>query len=248
MSSITASIFKAYDIRGIVKTDLTPVAVRQIGQAFASESLEQNCKTVVIARDGRLSSPDLSKALAEGLQAGGCDVIDVGLVPTPVLYFATHHLKTGTGIMITGSHNPPEYNGLKMLIDGNPFYGESIQQLRQRIEDGKLNSGSGNYSEDNVLPTYVETIINDIKLAKPLNIAVDCGNGVASVVAAELFKKLGCNITEMFCEVDGTFPNHHPDPSKLENLKDICAKIESENLDLGLAFDGDGDRVGVIDN
>lgn len=188
MSSITASIFKAYDIRGIVKTDLTPDAVRQIGQAFASESLEQNCKTVVIARDGRLSSPDLSKALAEGLQAGGCDVIDVGLVPTPVLYFATHHLKTGTGIMITGSHNPPEYNGLKMLINGNPFYGEQIQQLRQRIEDGKINSGSGNYSEENVLPIYVETIVNDVKLAKPLNIAVDCGNGVASVVAAELFK------------------------------------------------------------
>lgn len=248
MSHLTASIFKAYDIRGIVKTDLTADAVRQIGQAFASESLAQNCNTVVIARDGRLSSPELSTALAEGLQSAGCDVIDVGMVPTPVLYFATHHLKTGTGIMITGSHNPPEYNGLKMLIDGNPFYGDSIQQLRQRIEDGKLSSGNGSYREENVLPTYVETIVNDVKLAKPLNIAVDCGNGVAGVVAAELFKKLGCNITEMYCDVDGNFPNHHPDPSKLENLKDICAKIEVEQLDLGLAFDGDGDRVGVIDN
>jgi len=139
MSKITASIFKAYDIRGIVKTDLTADTVRQIGQAFASESLEQNCKTVVIARDGRLSSPELSNALSEGLRSAGCDVIDVGMVPTPVLYFATHHLKTGTGIMITGSHKPPEYNGLKMLIAGNPFFGDSIQQLRQRIEDGRLN-------------------------------------------------------------------------------------------------------------
>ena len=248
MSHLPASIFKAYDIRGIVKTDLTADAVRQIGQAFASESLAQNCKTVVIARDGRLSSPELSKALAEGLQSGGCDVINVGMVPTPVLYFATHHLKTGTGIMITGSHNPPEYNGLKMLIGGHSFYGDSIQQLRQRIEDGELNIGNGSYREENVLPTYVETIVNDVKLDKPLNIAVDCGNGVAGVVAVELFKKLGCNVTDMFCEVDGNFPNHHPDPSKLENLKDICARIESEQLDLGLAFDGDGDRVGVIDN
>ncbi|MDH5473003.1 MAG: phosphomannomutase/phosphoglucomutase [Gammaproteobacteria bacterium] len=248
MSSITASIFKAYDIRGIVKTDLTPDAVRQIGQAFATESLEQNCKTVVIARDGRLSSPELSKALAAGLQAGGCDVIDVGLVPTPVLYFATHYLKTGTGIMITGSHNPPEYNGLKMLIAGNSFFGDSIQQLRQRIEDKKLNAGNGSYREEDVLSAYVDTIIKDVKLAKPMNIAVDCGNGVASVVAVELFSKLGCNITPMYCEVDGNFPNHHPDPSKLENLKDICTKIETDKLDLGLAFDGDGDRVGVIDN
>lgn len=248
MSNITASIFKAYDIRGIVKTDLTADAVRQIGQAFASESLTQKCNTVVIARDGRLSSPELSTALSEGLRSGGCDVIDIGMVPTPVLYFATHHLKTGTGIMITGSHNPPEYNGLKMLIDGNPFFGDSIQQLRQRIEDGNLNSATGNYREEDVLATYVDTIVNDIKLDKPLNIAVDCGNGVAGVVAAELFKKLGCNITEMYCEVDGNFPNHHPDPSKLENLKDICARIETEQLDLGLAFDGDGDRVGVIDN
>ncbi|MCW9006284.1 MAG: phosphomannomutase/phosphoglucomutase, partial [Gammaproteobacteria bacterium] len=223
-------------------------AVRQIGQAFASESLARNCSTVVIARDGRLSSPELSKALAEGLQSGGCDVIDVGMVPTPVLYFATHHLKTGTGIMITGSHNPPEYNGLKMLIGGDSFFGDSIQQLRQRIEDGELNTGNGSYREENVLATYVETIVNDVKLNKPLNIAVDCGNGVAGVVAVELFKKLGCNVTDMFCEVDGNFPNHHPDPSKLENLKDICSRIESEQLDLGLAFDGDGDRVGVIDN
>ncbi|MCW9055320.1 MAG: phosphomannomutase/phosphoglucomutase [Gammaproteobacteria bacterium] len=248
MSHLPTSIFKAYDIRGIVKTDLTADAVRQIGQAFASESLARNCSTVVIARDGRLSSPELSKALAEGLQSGGCDVIDVGMVPTPVLYFATHHLKTGTGIMITGSHNPPEYNGLKMLIGGDSFFGDSIQQLRQRIEDGELNTGSGCYREENVLPTYVETIVNDVKLDKPLNIAVDCGNGVAGVVAVELFKKLGCNVTDMFCEVDGNFPNHHPDPSKLENLKDICSRIESEQLDLGLAFDGDGDRVGVIDN
>lgn len=246
--SIAASIFKAYDIRGIVETDLTPDTVEKIGQAFATASLAKNCKTVVIARDGRLSSPQLSMRLAKGIQAGGCDVIDVGMVPTPVLYFATHHLNTGTGIMVTGSHNPPEYNGLKMLKDGKTLYGEDITGLHDAIISGDLTQGKGQYQTQNVLDTYIDRIVSDVKLAKPLNIAVDCGNGVAGVVATDLFKKLGCNVTELFCDVDGNFPNHHPDPSKLENLKDICACIETNNLDLGLAFDGDGDRVGVIDN
>ena len=248
MSNINPAIFRMYDIRGVVATDLTPDAVRQIGQAFASESLDQNCKTVVIGRDGRLHSKELSTALAAGLEAGGCDVIDVGLVPTPVLYFATHHLKTGTGIMVTGSHNPPEYNGLKMLMATKTLYGDDITGLYDRIASNKLNNGDGNYSEQDLLDVYLERITSDVKLAKPMNIAVDCGNGVAGVIATRLFEKLGCKVTELFCEVDGNFPNHHPDPSKLENLKDICAAIESGNLDMGLAFDGDGDRVGVIDN
>jgi phosphomannomutase / phosphoglucomutase len=246
--NITPSIFKAYDIRGIVKTDLTPATVQLIGQAFASASLAKNCKTVVIARDGRLSSPELSMALAKGLQAGGCDVVDVGMVPTPVLYFATHHLKTGTGIMVTGSHNPPEYNGLKMLMAEKTLYGEDITNLHKAIEENDLAQGSGSYRSEDILDTYFERIVGDVKLDKPLNIAVDCGNGVAGVIATKLFIKLGCNVTELFCNVDGNFPNHHPDPSKLENLKDICASIEKNNLDMGLAFDGDGDRVGVIDN
>jgi phosphomannomutase / phosphoglucomutase len=248
MSGINPSIFKAYDIRGIVKTDLTPDTVQLIGQAFASESLAQNSKTVIIARDGRLSSPELALSLAKGLQAGGCDVIDIGMVPTPVLYFATHHFKTGTGIMVTGSHNPPEYNGLKMLMAGKTLYGDDIQNLHEFIKLNELAQGNGSYRSEKVLDIYRERILSDIKLDKPMNIAVDCGNGVAGVIAAQLFRELGCTVTELFCEVDGNFPNHHPDPSKLENLQDICKSIADNNLDLGLAFDGDGDRVGVIDN
>jgi len=246
--NITPSIFKAYDIRGIVKTDLTPDTVQLIGQAFASASLAKNSKTVVIARDGRLSSPKLSMALAKGLQAGGCDVIDIGMVPTPVLYFATHHLNTGTGIMVTGSHNPPEYNGLKMLMAEKTLYGEDISNLHKAIEQGEFTQGNGSYRTEDLLDIYLERIVSDVKLSRPLNIAVDCGNGVAGVIATKLFTQLGCNVTELFCDVDGNFPNHHPDPSKLENLKDICQSIEENNLDMGLAFDGDGDRVGVIDN
>ncbi|MBE9564557.1 MAG: phosphomannomutase/phosphoglucomutase, partial [Proteobacteria bacterium] len=221
MMTITEDIFRAYDIRGVVETALTPDAVQQIGQAFATEALSQGQKTVVIGRDGRLSSPELAQRLSEGLRAGGCDVIDVGMVPTPVLYYATHKLKTGTGIMVTGSHNPPQYNGLKMLIAGNTLYGDSIKALYQMIIDGKINSGEGTHSEQDVVPDYLDTIVNDIKIEKPLNIAVDCGNGVAGVLATELFTRLGCKVTELFCDVDGTFPNHHPDPSKPENLVDM---------------------------
>jgi phosphomannomutase/phosphoglucomutase len=246
--AISEDIFRAYDIRGIVETALTPDAVTQIGQAFATEARAQGQNSVVIARDGRLSSPDLASALSNGLRAGGCDVIDIGMVPTPVLYYATHKLKTGTGIMVTGSHNPPQYNGLKMLIAGHTFYGDAIKSLYRRIVDGNIDSGDGVYEQQDVIPSYIETIVSDIQLARPLNIAVDCGNGVAGVLAAELFSKLGCEITELFCDVDGTFPNHHPDPSKPENLDDIKKAIAENSLDLGLAFDGDGDRVGIIDD
>jgi len=246
--TISKDIFRAYDIRGIVENALTPDAVQQIGQAFATEALSQGQKTVVIGRDGRLSSPELAKCLSEGLCAGGCDVIDVGMVPTPVLYYATHKLKTGTGIMVTGSHNPPQYNGLKMLIAGNTLYGEGITALYNMIVEGRVNSGEGKHSEQNILPDYLDTIVNDIKLEKPLNIAVDCGNGVAGVCATELFTRLGCNVTELFCDVDGNFPNHHPDPSKPENLLDLQNAMKENDLDLGLAFDGDGDRVGILDD
>ncbi len=246
--TITKDIFRAYDIRGIVENALTPDAVQQIGQAFATEALSQNQKTVVIGRDGRLSSPQLAQRLSEGLRAGGCDVIDIGMVPTPVLYYATHKLKTGTGIMVTGSHNPPQYNGLKMLIAGNTLYGDGIMALYQMIIDGRVNSGEGTHTEQSIIPEYLDTIVNDIKLDKKLNIAVDCGNGVAGVLATELFTRLGCNVTELFCEVDGNFPNHHPDPSKLENLLDMQKAIKENALDIGLAFDGDGDRVGILDD
>lgn len=246
--AISEDIFRAYDIRGVVETALTPDAVTQIGQAFATEARAQGQDTVVIARDGRLSSPDLASALSNGLRAGGCNVIDIGMVPTPVLYYATHKLKTGTGIMVTGSHNPPQYNGLKMLVAGHTFYGDSIKSLYQRIVDGNIDSGDGTYEQQDLIPSYIETITSDIQLARPLNIAVDCGNGVAGVLATELFSQLGCNITELYCDVDGTFPNHHPDPSKPENLDDIKKAIVDSSLDLGLAFDGDGDRVGIIDD
>lgn len=246
--TITKDIFRAYDIRGVVENALTPDAVQQIGQAFATEALSQGQNTVVIGRDGRLSSPELAQRLSEGLRAGGCDVIDVGMVPTPVLYYATHKLKTGTGIMVTGSHNPPQYNGLKMLIAGNTLYGDGIKALYHMIVEEKLNSGTGTHTEQDIIPEYLDTIVNDIKLEKPLNIAVDCGNGVAGVLATELFTRLGCNVTELFCDVDGNFPNHHPDPSKPENLLDLQNAMKQNALDIGLAFDGDGDRVGILDD
>lgn len=246
--TITEEIFRAYDIRGIVENALTPDAVRQIGQSFATESLQQKQKTVVIGYDGRLSSPELSQALSEGLQQGGCDVINIGMVPTPVLYYATHKLETGTGIMVTGSHNPPQYNGLKMLIAGNTLHGEGIKKLYQNIVDNNLSSGNGSSQTKDVMPSYVDIIVSDIKLEKKLRIAIDCGNGVAGVIATELFTKLGCEVTELFCDVDGNFPNHHPDPSKPENLDDIKKAVADNSLDVGFAFDGDGDRVGVIDD
>jgi len=246
--TITEDIFRAYDIRGIVENALTPDAVQMIGQAFATQALSQGQKTVVIGRDGRLSSPELAKRLSEGLRAGGCDVVDIGMVPTPVLYYATHKLKTGTGIMVTGSHNPPQYNGLKMLIAGDTLYGDGIKALYQMIVEDRLNEGAGTHTEKDVLPEYLDTIVNDIKLDKPLNIAIDCGNGVAGVCATELFTRLGCNVTELFCDVDGNFPNHHPDPSKPENLADLQNAMKANALDLGLAFDGDGDRVGILDD
>lgn len=245
---IAESIFKAYDIRGVVDETLTVEAVELIGKAFGSEALAQSQKTVVIARDGRLSSPKISAALSKGLRSTGCDVIDIGMVPTPVLYFATHVLKTGTGIMITGSHNPPQYNGLKMVLATNTLYGETIKKLLQRIKSGDFVSGNGCYAEEDVREKYLDEICSDVKLAKPLKIAVDSGNGVAGELAPELFKRMGCEVIELFSEIDGNFPNHHPDPSKLENLIDLEKAVEEHQVDLGLAFDGDGDRVGILDN
>ena len=248
MTTASASIFRAYDIRGIVTETLTPEVVEQIGRAYGSECLARNCDTAVVARDGRLSGPALVEALSKGIASTGVNVIDIGMVPTPVLYFATHHLKTGTGVMVTGSHNPPEYNGLKMMIGGDALFGDGITGLYERLVNDDLASGSGNISTDEVLDAYVERIIGDIKLERPIRVGIDCGNGVAGAVAPQLFKKLGCESVEMFTEVDGTFPNHHPDPAKTENLQDLIKAVDEQKLELGLAFDGDGDRVGVIDD
>jgi len=246
MSNISPEIFKAYDIRGIVGKTLTPAAVELIGRAIGSQARALAQTRVVIGRDGRLSGPDLSQALSRGLQASGVDVIDIGRVATPMLYFATHELKTGTGVMVTGSHNPPDYNGLKMMIAGETLAGEAIQQLRQRIEGRSFTSGDGAYSEMDVRETYLQRILRDVKLARSIRIAVDCGNGIPGAFAPELYRRMGCTVRELFCEVDGGFPNHHPDPSQPENLQDLIRALASGEEELGLAFDGDGDRLGVV--
>ena len=239
-------IFKAYDIRGIVDQTLDEALTRQIGQALGSEALDHGVDTLVVGRDGRDSGPRLAQALADGILSTGCNVVDIGQVPTPTLYFATKELKTGSGIQVTGSHNPPEYNGLKMMVDGVTLSGERIQQLKQRILDGDLRSGEGTFSEQEMLSSYVDRIVADVSLARPLKVVIDCGNGVGGAAAPELFKRLGCEVTELFCEVDGSFPNHHPDPSQLDNLQDLISAVTAEVADFGMAFDGDADRLGVI--
>ncbi len=246
--TVSASIFRAYDIRGIVSKVLTPETVEQIGHSYGSACLARDCRSAVVARDGRLSGPDLINSLAKGIMAAGVDVIDIGMAPTPVLYFATHHLKTGTGVMVTGSHNPPEYNGLKMMIGGDALFGDAITDLYHRIQEERLDSGQGKYSSTDIMDAYIDRIIGDIDLKRPMKIGVDCGNGVAGAATPQLFSRLGCQTFDLFTEVDGTFPNHHPDPSKIENVQDLIAAVKDNDLELGLAFDGDGDRVGVIDN
>ncbi len=244
--TLTHDIFRAYDIRGVVDTALSTDVVRQIGQALAT--LYPNSRRVAVGRDGRLSSPELAAALCEGLMAAGCTAIDIGEVPTPVLYYAAQHLETGAGIMITGSHNPPEYNGIKMVMDGKTLYGDMIQEIYSCIVDGALTTGTGRLEKIELGQTYVERITSDVKLARPLKIAIDCGNGVAGPLATQLFTALGCELTTLYCDIDGNFPNHHPNPSVPANLSDVIAAVIDNGLDLGLAFDGDGDRVGVIDN
>ena len=246
MTSVPAEIFKAYDIRGVVGKTLTPDVVESIGTAIGTETRERNQSGMVIGRDGRLSGPELSRALARGLQASGVDVIDIGQVATPIVYFAAHQLGTQSGVAVTGSHNPPEYNGLKMVVAGETLAGDAIQSLRQRIEQGDLARGSGSYTERDVAPEYISRIVSDVKLTRPMKIAVDCGNGVAGAFAPALYRKLGCDVQALFCEVDGTFPNHHPDPSVPKNLADLIRAVRDSDAEIGLAFDGDGDRLGVV--
>jgi phosphomannomutase/phosphoglucomutase len=243
---IAGSIFKAYDIRGVVDKTLTLEAVRHIGQAIATLARERGDRQAVVGRDGRLSGPSLLAALAQGLQAGGLDVIDLGEVATPMVYFAANELQTGTGVMVTGSHNPPEYNGLKMVVGNEAIYGATIQELRQRIESGQLAQGMGSYRQENIAERYLQRIVGDIQLARPMKLAIDCGNGVPGAYAPALFRALGCEVTELFCEVDGRFPNHHPDPAQVENLQDLMRCLRETDNELGFAFDGDGDRLGVV--
>lgn len=245
---VSPSIFRAYDIRGIVGETLTAEIVAVIGQAIGSEAIARNATTLCIGYDGRHSSPEFADALARGILSTGCSVIEVGAVPTPVLYFATHHLETGSGVMVTGSHNPSNYNGLKMMIGGETLSGDAIQKLLQRIQTGDFEKGQGERAREDVRRAYLDRIVGDIAVAAPLKVVLDAGNGIAGELAPMLVEELGCEVTPLYCDVDGSFPNHHPDPGKPENLADLIERVKSEGADIGLAFDGDGDRLGVVTN
>jgi phosphomannomutase / phosphoglucomutase len=245
-SKVAPEIFKAYDIRGVVDKQLTEEGVELIGRALGSEAKKRGGKEIVIGRDGRLSGPRLSAALARGIQSTGIDVIDVGVVATPMVYFAAYELNAGSGVMVTGSHNPPEYNGIKMVIQGTTLALDDIQSLLRHINADDFAKGAGTYRTHNIYDAYVNRIVGDVKLSRKMKIVVDCGNGSPAVVASRLFKSLGCDVTELFCEVDGNFPNHHPDPSQPKNLQDVIRVLKETDAELGIAFDGDGDRLGVV--
>ena len=246
MTDLPAEIFKAYDIRGVVGKGLTNEIVERIGRSIGSEALDRDQSGIVVGRDGRLSSAELSESLVEGLLATGINVIDIGLVTTPMAYFAAHHLQVWNAVMVTGSHNPPDYNGLKVVLAGEALYEEGIQSLRRRVAAGDLRNGRGEYRRHDVTEAYVLRIAGDVRLARPMKILVDAGNGVAGAYAPALFRALGCEVVEMFCEVDGNFPNHHPDPSVPDNMAALVEKLGRGDAEIGLAFDGDGDRLGVV--
>ena len=243
---VDPSIFKAYDIRGVVPRTVTEQIAEGIGKAFGSVALAQGQTSVAVGRDGRLSGPALSAALVRGLVAAGIEVIDVGMVTTPMLYFAASTV-CASGIQVTGSHNPRDYNGFKMVMGGRAIYGEDIQALRRMMEmqTWSLRAG-GSVRNLNVLAPYVARIVGDIRLARKMKVVVDCGNGIAGASAPAIFRAIGCEVIELFSEVDGNFPNHHPDPSKPENLADLIAALKNSDAELGLAFDGDGDRLGIV--
>ena len=242
------SIFRAYDIRGVVPQTLTAETAYWIGRAIGAESLAKDEPNVSVGRDGRLSGPELVERLIQGVADSGCKVSDVGLVPTPALYYAANVLAGKSGVMLTGSHNPSNYNGFKIVIAGDTLANEQIQALHTRLKTNDLSWGEGSIERVDILSPYADVITQDIKLARRLKVVVDCGNGAAGVIAPQLIEALGCEVIPLFCEVDGNFPNHHPDPGKPENLVDLIAKVKETNADVGLAFDGDGDRVGVVTN
>ena len=244
--NVPAEIFRAYDIRGIVGRSLSAPLVREIGRALGSVGRSRGAATFAVCRDGRHSGPELAAALMDGLVAAGADAIDIGMGPTPLAYFAAHHLGCGSCVAVSGSHNPPDYNGLKMVVGGDALYGDQIQDLRRLVEQKQFRSGKGKRTQAKVLDAYVERIAGDVRLARRFHIAIDCGNGVAGMLAPRLFRRLGCEVTELICEVDGRFPNHHPDPAQPENLKDLIKVLRSSSCELGFAFDGDGDRLGVV--
>lgn len=245
---IDKNIFRAYDIRGVVGEALTEETVYLIGKALGTMVLEGGEAQMAVGRDGRVSGPLLIKALSDGILSVGCDVIDVGQVPTPLLYYATHVLDHHSGVMLTGSHNPPNYNGLKMVVNGKTVAEERILEIYHRILKSQFATGQGHRYEMDVVERYISHLKANVKLARPLKIVIDAGNGVTGMIAPQLFRELGCEVHTLFCDVDGHFPNHHPDPSQPENLKDLIAEVKAVKADVGLAFDGDGDRLGIVTN
>jgi phosphomannomutase/phosphoglucomutase len=244
--AVERSIFRAYDIRGVVDQSLTEDIARLIGQAVGSEIRERGLTECVVGRDGRLSGPRLAAALIDGLKSTGCDVIDIGAVPTPVLYFATYHLNAGSGVMVTGSHNPPDYNGFKIVVGGETLADAAIQDLYSRIANGRFAEGRGSLHSQDVTAAYIDRISGDIQTERPLRLVVDAGNGIAGAIGPQVLEAIGCEVFPLYCEVDGNFPNHHPDPSDPHNLDDLIVTVKRMNADLGIAFDGDGDRLGVV--
>lgn len=240
------SIFKAYDIRGIFQETLTTDVAHAIGQAIGSELRSQGLNTIIIGRDGRLSGPALSQALSDGLRASGVEVTDIGVATSPMVYYACHALDIRSCVAITGSHNPPNYNGFKIVINGVTLAGDAIQSLKQRVLDKDYACGNGDYRSVAILERYVSEIASDVKAQRKLKVVIDCGNGVAGVCAGDIYRAMGCEVTELYCDVDGEFPNHHPDPSEEANLEDLIHTVVSQGADIGLAFDGDGDRLGVV--
>jgi phosphomannomutase/phosphoglucomutase len=248
--AVHAHIFREYDIRGIVERELLGEVPLAIGRAFGSEvraRLGAGAFSVAVGYDNRPSSPTLAAGVIAGLRASGVNVVDVGMVPTPVLYYAAARLNTDGGVQITGSHNPPEYNGFKLLLRGHALYGEEIQQLRQRIENGDYATGNGSVSTHDIIPAYLSDVGSRFHLGRPMRIVVDCGNGTGSLVAVQLLRRLGAEVLPLYCESDGTFPNHHPDPTVDANLADLIRTVRAERADYGLAFDGDADRIGAVD-
>ena len=244
--AVEAGIFRAYDIRGIVDEVLTRQVVYAVGLALGTEARELNLASVVVGRDGRPSSPGFAEAMIAGIRDTGCDVVDIGIVTSPILYFATKHLPINSGVMITGSHNPTNYNGIKIVLDGQTLSTGAIQELYKRIVAKEFVFGQGAVKEQSVTQAYIHAILDRVDLARPLSVVVDCGNGVGGLVAPQIFKGLGCELTLLYSEVDGNFPNHHPDPTIPENLTDLQNKVKEVGADIGLAFDGDADRLGVV--
>jgi phosphomannomutase/phosphoglucomutase len=250
MTRVNPHIFREYDVRGVVGEDLTSETAFLVARAFGSqvrEDLGLSSPSVVLGHDNRLSSEELASAFADGLRSTGAHVIDTGLVPTPTLYFAVHHFEADAGIQVTGSHNPPEYNGFKMLTARGPFYGDAIRELRRRIEAGDLADGLGRVEARPVLDAYIEDVASRFQLGRRVPIAIDCGNGTGSLAAMPLLQRIGAGVDALYCESDGRFPNHHPDPTVDANLADLVERVQATDAELGISFDGDADRIGAVD-